>query len=206
MSGIAGIVHFQGAPPDRDQVHQLSAGVAHRGTDDKALIYAPPAAFAHRTFAIQGSGTPARLEDERFIILVDGEADCHRIGRDWPARGALCLPHQSGGFATAVWDRMENALWLARDPCGTRPLFYARDGDKFAFSSCMRALLGIPWISAEIAIDNLAEYLSFRYTHAPRTLVRDIQAVPPGHVVRIDADGMRTERCWTLGKNSFSTH
>ncbi|MEC8194028.1 MAG: asparagine synthetase B [Myxococcota bacterium] len=196
MSGIAGIVHFRGAPPDRDQVHQLSAGVAHRGSDDKALVYAPPAAFAHRTFAVQGSGTPARLEDERLVVLVDGEADSHRIGRDWPTRGALCLPHQSGGFATAVWDRMENALWLARDPCGTRPLFYARDGDKFAFSSCMRALLGIPWISAEIAIDNLAEYLSFRYTHAPRTLVRDIHAVPPGHAVRIDGDGVRTERWW----------
>ena len=60
----------------------------------------------------------------------------------------------------------------------------------------MRSLLGLPWVSREIAKENLAEYLSFRYTHAPRTLLRDIQAAPPGHVVRIDSAGIRMERWW----------
>ncbi|MEC8422371.1 MAG: asparagine synthase C-terminal domain-containing protein, partial [Myxococcota bacterium] len=53
-----------------------------------------------------------------------------------------------------------------------------------------------PWVSRDLATDHIAELLSYRYVNAPRTLYRDVQAVPPGHIVRIDAHGERTERWW----------
>ena len=37
MGGIAGILHFSGDPPLRDQAKQLATGVAHRGRDRKGL-------------------------------------------------------------------------------------------------------------------------------------------------------------------------
>lgn len=197
MGGIAGIVHFRGDAPDRDQVQQLSTGVAHRGPDEKHLTFTAPAALAQRIFSVQRSGTRPPFDDERFVVLLDGAADGDRILRDWSGRGPVCLHALSGEFAIAVWDRAEQVLWLARDPCGTRPIFWSESRGKFAFASSMRALLGIPWVTTEIATDNLAEYLSFRYTHAPRTLLRDVNTVPPGHVLRVDAMGIRTERWWT---------
>ena len=196
MGGIAGIVHFRGEPPDRDQVQQLSAGVAHRGPNDKLLHYAPPAALAQRIFSVQQSGNRPPFENDRFVALLDGTADGDKIIEDWAKSGPSCLADHTGGFALAIWDKVDHVLWLARDPCGTRPIFFARDGYKIAVSSCMRSLLGLPWVSREVAKENLAEYLSFRYTHAPRTLLRDIQAAPPGHVVRIDSAGIRMERWW----------
>lgn len=196
MGGIAGIVHFKGEPPARDAVHQLSTGVAHRGPDDKALVYAPPAALAQRIFSVERAGERPPFDDERLVVLLDGTADGDRILRDWNHRGSESLEAIPGGFAIAVWDRTERVLWLARDPAGTRPLFFAQKGAKTAFASSMRALLGLPWVSKDIANDNLAEYLSFRYTHAPRTLLRDVSSVPPGHVVRIDSNGARLQRWW----------
>ena len=197
MSGIAGIVHFKGEPPSRAQVQQLSTGVAHRGPDDKNIFYAAPAGLAQRIFASENEQPKPPFIDDRFVILIDGNADRDKTLERWATKGTASLNSQRQEFAMAVWDQRERVLWLARDPTGTRPLFYSTKGSKFAFASSLRALLGLPWVSREIASDHLTEYLSFRYTHAPRTLLQDVQAVPPGHVVRIDSSGVRIDRWWS---------
>jgi len=196
LGGITGIVHFRGEPPSRDQVQQLSAGVAHRGPDDKNVFYAAPIALAQRVFATEKNVPKPPFVSDRFVILIDGSADRDRTLEEWANKGPGALSTITNGFALAVWDQKERVLWLARDPAGTRPLFFSHKGSKFAFASTLRPLLGLPWVSREIASDHLTEYLSFRYTHAPRTLLRDVQSVPPGHVVRIDSSGVRIDRWW----------
>ena len=196
MGGIAGIVHFRGEPPSREQAQQLSAGVAHRGPDKKSLVYTPPAVLTQRVFSVEKSGPKPPFDNDRYAILLDGTADGESTLADWANHGPGALENIPGAYALAVWDRRERVLWLARDPAGTRPIFFASNGQKTAFSSSIRTLHDLPWISDEIASDNLAEYLSFRYTHAPRTLFRDISSVPPGHVVRIDSSGINIERWW----------
>ncbi len=196
MGGIAGIVHFRGEPPDREQAQQLATGVAHRGSGDKSLVFALPAILAQRVFSVERSGQKPPFDNDRYVILLDGTADGESTMTAWSNHGPNSLEKIPGSYALAVWDRTERVLWLARDPAGTRPLFYSTKGQKTAFSSCIRALHKLPWVSDEIASDNLAEYLSFRYTHAPRTLFRDVSSVPPGHVARIDSSGTRIERWW----------
>ncbi len=122
-----------------------------------------------------------------------------RLASDWRARGPACLSDLEGSFALAWWDGERRRLVLARDPFGRRPLFWARDGDRVAFASDVRSLLCLPWVSPEPALDRLAEYLSFRYVHAPATLLRDVHSVPPGHIVQLDARGERVERWWNPG-------
>jgi asparagine synthase (glutamine-hydrolysing) len=46
-------------------------------------------------------------------------------------------------------------------------------------------------------MENLAEYLSFRYIHAPRTLLKSIHSVEPGHLVRIQNNQATTEQWYT---------
>ncbi len=196
MGGIAGIVHFSGEAPAREQVHQLSAGVAHRGPDTKALVASPPAVLAQRVFTTDPEGPKPPLETDRYLILMDGDANLDRLAEDWSAQGPASLKRLTGAFALVVWDKLEHVLWLARDPVGTRPLYYARHQSKVAFCSALRPLLDLPWVSREIASDYLAEYLSFRYTHAPRTLLRDVHLVPPGHTVRLSLSDSRSERWW----------
>ncbi len=77
-----------------------------------------------------------------------------------------------------------------------RPLFVARRPGRVAFASDVRALLALPWVSREIAHDHLAEYLAFRYTHSPRTLLRDVRQVPPASYGRVDRNGARLTRWW----------
>ena len=199
MGGIAGIVHFRGEAPDRDQARQLSAGVAHRGPDAKAVFAEGPAVLAYRRLRIGRTATVQPLQQEHLVLVLDGRlyaGSAESLLADWAEDGPGCLARQRGDFALAIWDTRRRVLWLARDAVGSRPLFWGRSGGQVAFCSELMPLLGLPWISRELAVDHLAEYLSFRYVHAPRTLLRDIQQVPSGHVLRIDASGEHLTRWW----------
>jgi asparagine synthase (glutamine-hydrolysing) len=135
---------------------------------------------------------------DRFALVVDGRIwkGWRTLLDRWAAVGSSALQEIVGPFALAVWDRKERVLWLARGAVGTRALFWSRAAQRVAFASEMAPLLRLDWISKEIATGHLAEYLSFRYVHSPRTLLRDVFSVPPGHVIRIDAAGERVERWW----------
>lgn len=194
MSGIAGILHFSGPPPLRDEGRQLSVGVAHRGPRDKSWHAEGPGVFVHRRAAGAAEGGPEVDEERVWLqdasVFVGSETALRDAWVTWGKEG---LRRVNGDFSFASWNRHEQTLWLGRDAMGTRPLYFARCGDRVAFSSEIPPLLGLPWVSRDLAVNHIAEYLSFRYVHAPRTLLRDVQAVPPGHVVRIDARGTRME-------------
>ncbi len=46
-----------------------------------------------------------------------------------------------GMFAFGIWDEREQELFLARDPLGIKPLYYADDGGTFRFASLVDALI-----------------------------------------------------------------
>ncbi len=99
----------------------------------------------------------------------------------WEKYGIDALMRVEGTWVAAVYDRRQQRLHLLRDPFGIRRLFFVQKGGKIAFSTQARSLLELPWVSRELARENLSEFLSFRYVHAPRTLLRDVQALPAGH-------------------------
>ena len=186
MSRIAGIVGFGGDPPDPSTLGAGAEGVFR--DDDAVLVRAPRA----------GESLEQPVVSDRYALAIDGRIwEGWRTLLDrWAAVGIGALGEIVGPFALAVWDRKERVLWLARGAVGTRALFWTRSAQRVAFASEMAPLLRLGWISKEIATGHLAEYLSFRYVHSPRTLLRDVYSVPPGHVIRVDADGERIERWW----------
>lgn len=163
------------------------------------------AAMAHRIPKTAGSTDgilSSDASDDAPWTAVDGVlygAESADLAARWAAHGPASLQEFHGEMAIARWEPRHRRLWLARDPFGTRPLYWARDGDRVAFASEIAGLTALPWVGTEPALDRLAEYLSFRYVHAPATLLRDVCSVPPGHVVRIDAAGVQLERWWDPG-------
>jgi asparagine synthase (glutamine-hydrolysing) len=178
MGGITGI-HCREGQPDEAERSVLGVGSTFGG--DGAFLAARP------------RSTLAR--NDHFVVAVAGHFDrAPATGQSaaetlldfWSKSGVGALAHFEGAWVAAILERHTRRLHLLRDPFGIRRLYFAEKNGRLAFATSPRTLLDLPWVSREIAREHLAEYLSFRYVHAPRTLLRDVQALPAGHHLVFD--------------------
>ena len=54
--------------------------------------------------------------------------------------GEKCLNMLNGQFAFAIWDKLKEELFIARDRVGIRPLFYNLSYGVFSFASEIKSL------------------------------------------------------------------
>jgi asparagine synthase (glutamine-hydrolysing) len=122
------------------------------------------------------------LLGHRFATQSDTEILVHA----WEEWGEECLTELRGMFAFALLDlrgRFATAplLFLARDPLGIKPLYYAQTAEGFAFASEVRALLASGMVPKQISQDALTSYLLFGSTSEPVSMVEGVFSLPPGH-------------------------
>jgi asparagine synthase (glutamine-hydrolysing) len=122
------------------------------------------------------------LLGHRFATQSDTETLVHA----WEEWGEECLTELRGMFAFALLDlrgrfAIAPLLFLARDPLGIKPLYYAQTPEGFAFASEVRALLASGLVPKKISQDALTSYLLFGSTSEPVTLVEGVFSLPPGH-------------------------
>ncbi len=87
-----------------------------------------------------------------------------------------------GMFAFAIWNGHTNTLVLARDRLGIKPLYLHRTGKYLLFASEVRALLASGLVPRLLDLEALDQFLAYQTVAPPKTLVRDIEMMQPGHV------------------------
>ncbi len=112
--------------------------------------------------------------------------------------GESCLTKFRGMFAFALWDAPQHRLFLARDPMGIKPLYYAQSGAYFLFASEVRTLLGTGLIPRRLDRAGILNYLAFGSACDPLTLVEGIHALPAGHSLTWQNGTIRESRYWDL--------
>ena len=122
------------------------------------------------------------LLGHRFATSSDTEILVHA----WEEWGEECLTELRGMFAFALLDlrgrfAIAPLLFLARDPLGIKPLYYAQTAEGFAFASEVRALLASGIVPKQISQDALTSYLLFGSASEPISLVEGVFSLPPGH-------------------------
>ncbi|MBT3659493.1 MAG: asparagine synthase (glutamine-hydrolyzing) [Rhodospirillaceae bacterium] len=133
------------------------------------------------------------LVDEGVIFVT--QSDTEVLLRLYERDGAAMVKKLRGMFALAIWDEAERQLFLARDPFGIKPLYYADDGRTLRLASQVKALLagGHAGKSGPDAAGHAGFFL-FGSVPDPHTLYADIHALPAGHTLTIQADGSRHEQ------------
>ncbi len=122
------------------------------------------------------------LAGHRFATQSDTEILVH----GWEEWGEDLLSELRGMFAFALLDLRNHfaivpVLFLARDPLGIKPLYYAQTPEGFAFASELRALLAAGTVDRQISSDALTSYFLFGSVSEPVTLVKNVFSLPPGH-------------------------
>jgi asparagine synthase (glutamine-hydrolysing) len=223
MCGIAGDFDLHGRPPDEAALQRMVATVSHRGPDGSRIEVSNPVALGHarlRVIDLSPQADQPMWNDGRTVGLVfNGEiynfqelrseleekgirfktrGDTEVILKLYETLGEAAIPRLDGMFALAIWDQPQGRLLLARDRAGKKPLFFVRDGRRFAFASEIKGLHAHPDIERAPNLDRLPFYLTYGYVPAPETFYRGVRVLPPATTLSVDRNGKLTfRRYWT---------
>ena len=118
-----------------------------------------------------------------------------RALQEW---GTGALDRVVGDFAFGWFDERDGSLILARDFIGERPLFFSRGKNFVAFASMPSGLHAIPEVPREFDADGVAKMLSLFPARGRQTIYRQVERVPPGHIVRLTRDSSTCVAYWKI--------
>lgn len=224
MCGIAG---FTG-PRDDAALHAMVRALHHRGPDDSGAWASESASLGMARLAVLDPSAaghqPMAIEDGAIQIVYNGEvynfaaerralaamgvsfrstSDTEVVLRLYERYGVDFVGRLRGMFALAIWDRRpgpgRERLVLARDHLGIKPLLYAEVRGRVVFASELKALLASGLVAPTINPTALRTLLTYGAVLQPRTMLRDVNALLPGHRLIVEAGKTRLERYWSLG-------
>ncbi|HET9406357.1 MAG TPA: asparagine synthase (glutamine-hydrolyzing) [Candidatus Sulfotelmatobacter sp.] len=221
MCGIAGILKSDNAAVDRTELCRMISTLHYRGPDAQGFHIAGPLGFAHARLSIidlQSGDQPMSTVDRRYWITFNGEifnyielreeliskghsfatrSDTEVILNAYREYGEDCVRHFNGQWAFAIWDTVEQKLFLSRDRAGVRPLFYTQTGDSFLFASEIKALFTSPEVSRDFDPIGMDQIFTFWLALPPRTPFKSISQLPPGYSMTVQGDHIRLHQYWS---------
>jgi asparagine synthase (glutamine-hydrolysing) len=170
-------------------------------------------ALGHRRLSILDldarSDQPLHSADGRYSIVFNGEiynyqelrerlkARGHRFSTTGDTEvllqmyveyGEAMLDHLRGMYAFGIWDAQAKKLFLARDPLGIKPLYYAEANGHLYFASQVKALLDVPGIDLREQSAGHVGFFVWGSVPEPYTLYRGIHCLPSGTWLRAGED------------------
>ncbi|HVX39497.1 MAG TPA: asparagine synthase-related protein [Gemmatimonadaceae bacterium] len=131
-------------------------------------------------------------------VRAGGTTPAHLIAAAYRAWHERLGDHLIGDFSFAIWDGARRRLLVARDPAGSRPLFFAevpRCGVVVASSA--RAVVELLGRGTVLNLATLgAQVAGLPWALGRDTAYDDVEALPPGHVLIAEGDRVRIERFW----------
>jgi asparagine synthase (glutamine-hydrolysing) len=80
---------------------------------------------------------------------------------------------------------------LSRDRYGMKPLYVSQQGNTFSFGSEQKAILKLPGFKRKLDKPALFEYFTFQNIFTDRTLLEDIQLLPPGNYATLNLNSSK---------------
>ena len=139
-----------------------------------------------------------RTELEQSGCEFVSHSDTEVLLKAYALWGEQCLTKFRGMFAFAIWDARQHRVFIARDPMGIKPLYYAQSGAYFLFASEVRCLLGSGLLPKQLSHPGLLNYLTYGSCYDPLTLVDGVHALPAGHTLVWDSGNVKVKPYWDL--------
>lgn len=224
MSGICGLMRFDGRPVDAGSLRLMLDGLQSWGQPG-----APPliSASGRSGLGVRVSRvTPEDEHDRQPLVSRDGRlslvADARLDNRSelgamlglssseaavmpdsayilaaWGAWSEASVTRLVGDFAFLLWDEREQTLWAARDHIGQRVLYYHSTPARVALASSPAALLALGDVPPRLNERKLGELL-VDIRDRETTCVEGILRVLPAHLTRVSPEGSTRRRYWSF--------
>lgn len=223
MCGIVGIISKNGKTPDRALLESMTYALQHRGPDDQGFFLDGNVGLGFQRLSIidlEGGHQPMSDPEKKIWIIFNGEiynfqylkilleetgrhqfrtkSDTEVILHLYQEYGEECVQHLRGMFAFAIWDTIQQKLFIARDRLGEKPLIYADLPDAFIFASEIQSLTKHPSIKKKLSVIALDLYLTYQYIPSPHTIFTQINKLPSAHSLTWHDKKIAIKRYWDL--------
>jgi asparagine synthase (glutamine-hydrolysing) len=227
MCGICGIIDYSQVQIGSHQVERMCSQIRHRGPDDSGIYSGQhvvlgsqrlsiidvsqaghmPMSNKHGTLTITFNGEIYNFQELRNQLIKLGynfnsKTDTETLLYAFEEWGTACLDHCNGMFAFAIWDVRTKSLFCGRDRLGVKPFYYYHNGSQLIFCSEIHPLYQFFNFSyQDISPEALNHYLHFGHTIPEKRFVKQIQTLMPGHYLYFSANGLSTNKYWSLKIN-----
>ena len=220
MCGIVGIVCFDGAPVESNDLKRMTDRMFHRGPDDEGFYIDSSFGIGMRRLSIidlKSGEQPLTNESGTLQVVMNGEiynylelrkilkskghqlktgSDTEVIVHLFEEYGIDCINYLNGMFAFALFDKKKQQLWIVRDRAGIKPLYYVEIEDNLYFSSDVKSLREINNFSVDS--EKLLSYLTLSYVQEPFSIWEGVKKLPPASYMKIDRDGFHIKKYWGI--------
>lgn len=219
MCGLAAIFsyHYASLPIDYKELIRIRDHMKERGPDSEGVWISPDnkVGLGHKRLSIidlsNAANQPMVNKSNELVIIFNGEiynykelrsnlkskgyhfhtsSDTEVLLHLYQDKGEKMVYDLRGMFAFVIWDKKRRTMFLARDPYGIKPLYYADDGWTVRIASQVKALIAGGKISKDFDPAGCAGFYLFGCVPEPYTLYRQIRALPAGSYCWINQLGV----------------
>jgi len=217
MSVQFGIWNFEGQPPAPDYIEKVSGTLAPYGPDSNESYSNDGLSILYRAFhttkeshrEVQPHTCPSgavltwdgRLDNRAVLIselcdsLTVASTDVSIVAAAYEEWGANCLGKLIGDWALSIWNPRERAVLLAKDPIGTKHLYYSIDNKNLTWSTILDPLILFAGKTFEICEEYIAGWFSY-FPAVHLTPYVGIKSVPPSSSILVHPGKHAVNKYW----------
>jgi len=221
MSGICGIIRFDGKPVNKKDIKAMLSIMNNRGCDGQGDWVDDNIGVGHTmlwtTSESQHEKQPLVSSKGSLILTADARVDNrdelidklsikkqhHEILTDgdlillaYDKWGKGCTEYLIGDFSFALWDIKESRLFCARDHIGIKQFYYYADEKQLVFASTIAAVFAGTELKKEPNIGAIKQYLKDRTIGCEETFFKKIKRLLPSHTLTVKKGVVRFKRYW----------
>lgn len=121
-------------------------------------------------------------------VIFDTTSDTEVFLKMYEKYGIEMLEKLQGMFGFIIIDKKKKVIYAGRDRIGIKPLYYSEYNNSFSFASEIKPLMDLYEDDLTIRKKSVADFLQYRYVHAPYTIFDGIKKVIPGHYLKVPFD------------------
>jgi asparagine synthase (glutamine-hydrolysing) len=217
MSVQFGRWNWDGKAVDQTYLAKVKPVIAPYGPDDEGTYAISNLSILFRTFHTTKEShceTQPHVSESGVVITWDGRLDNRAelirrlrdvltisatdvsiVAAAYDEWGVNCFAKLVGDWALSIWDAKSRSLLLAKDPIGTRHLYYSIDNDQVTWSTILDPLVLFAGKSFALCEEYIAGWFSF-FPATHLTPYIGIHSVPPSSSVVIRNEKQTITKYW----------
>lgn len=221
MSGICGIIRFDGKPVKKEEIQKMLDAMKIHASDGEGIWVNDSVGLGHKMLCTTPESLyekqPLECGDENLVLVADARLDhrteliekLDRKEKDpdqitdadlilWSYKkwGKSCSNYLNGDFAFAIWNHKDKKLFVSRDRFGIRQFYYHNNKDILIFSTYIEPIYSLGFLNRVIDMQAVKKYMKFSTLERDESFFEEVKRLPSSNWMTISKHQYKIERYW----------